>query len=97
MKHEAITEVWEARSKLRAAGRKLYGEGHRLRYEGGERYDESNKLHDEGDKLYAESNKLHDEGDKLYAESRKLYLDAVTAKHGDKATINWETGEITTL
>ena len=83
MKHEAIKAAWAARNRLLAEGDKLYIEGYKLRAE--------------GDKLRAEGYKLRDEGKKLRDEGYKVYRDAVTAKHGDKAVFDWETGEITIL
>ena len=58
---------------------------------------EGKKLLDEGDTLYNEAFRLRDKGYKLLIEGGKHYAAAVAAKHGDKATINWETGEITIL
>ena len=81
MKHEAIADAWAARNKLRDEGDKLYDEGYNLR--------------EKGRKLYAESRKLCAEGNRLHVAADKLYIDAVTAKHGDEAVIDWETGEIT--
>jgi len=81
MKHEAIADAWAARNKLRDEGDKRYIEGYKL-------YIDCYELRDEADKLYIE-------GYRLFAEGRKLYRDAVTAKHGDEAVIDWETGEIT--
>ena len=54
------------------------------------------KLFAEGNKLLGEGYKLHNEGRKLRTEAFHVYRAAVTAKHGDKAIINWETGEIKT-
>ena len=90
MKHEAIKAAWAAHNRLRDEGDKLYIEGYKLRAEGGKLRVEGNKLRDEG-------NKLRDEGKKLRDEGYKVYRDAVTAKHGDKAVFDWETGEITIL
>ena len=53
-----------------------------------------NNLLDEGDKLRAEGNKLRTEGYNLLIEAVHVYRAAVTAKHGDKAIIDWETGEV---
>ena len=53
-----------------------------------------NRLLAEGDKLYIEGYKLRAEGGKLRDEGYKVYRDAVTAKHGDKAVFDWETGEM---
>ena len=83
MKHEAIAVAWAARNKLRDEGDKRYIEGYKL-------YIDCYKLRAEGDKLRDEGKKLRDEG-------YKVYRDAVTAKHGDKAVFDWETGEITIL
>ena len=88
MKHEAIKDAWAARNRLLAEGYKLYIEGYRLFAEGRKLYAEGKKLREEGDKLYVEGDKLREEGD-------KLYRDAVTAKYGDEAVIDWKTGEIT--
>jgi len=87
MKHEAIKAAWAARNRLLAEGDKLYIEGYKLRAEG-------DKLYIEGDKRYAEGKKLREEGNKLRDEGYKVYRDAVTAKHGDKAVFDWETGEM---
>ena len=95
MKHEAIKAAWAARDKLHGEGYKLYIEGYKLYIEGNKLRDEGNKLRDEGKKLRDEGNKLYIEGDKLRVEGDKLYRDAVTAKYGDEAVIDWKTGEIT--
>ena len=85
MKHEAIKAAWAARDKLHGEGYKLFAEGKKVRVEGKKVYA----------KLRAESRKLCVEGGKRCEEGDKLYRDAVTAKHGDKAVFDWETGEIT--
>ena len=85
MKHEAIKAAWAARDKLHGEGYKLFAEGKKVRVEGKKVYA----------KLRAESRKLCVEGGKRREEGDKLYRDAVTAKHGDKAVFDWETGEIT--
>ena len=87
MKHEAIKAAWAARDKLHGEGYKLFAEGKKVRVEGKKVYA----------KLRAESRKLCVEGGKRCEEGDKLYRDAVTAKHGDKAVFDWETGEITIL
>ena len=55
------------------------------------------KLLDESDKLYALGDERYDDGTKLSEEGGKHYSAAVAAKHGDKAVIDWATGEITIL
>lgn len=74
--------AWQQRAKLRAEGNKLWAESGKLRAE-------SNKLYAEGNKLYAEGNKLYAEGDKLYAEGDILWYAAITAKYGQKITVEW--------
>ena len=54
------------------------------------------KLLAEGDKLLAEGEKLHNEGFNLRIEAVHVYRDAVVAKHGDKAVIDWATGGVRT-
>ena len=99
MKHEAIADAWAARNKLyiklRDEGDKLYIEGDKLYIEGYRLFAEGRKLYAEGKKLREEGDKLYAEGDKLRVEGDKLYRDAVTAKYGDEAVIDWKTGEIT--
>ena len=101
MKHEAITAAWATRNRLLAEGNKilaegdtLYNEGNRLLAEGDKRYAESRKLRNEGNRLRAEGYKLLIEGYNLRIEGGKRYSATVIAKHGDKAIINWETGEV---
>ena len=89
MKHEAITEAWEARDKRHVEGRKLYAEGDKCRAEG-------DKLCAQGNNLCAQGNNLSDAGDNLSDAGDKLYAHAVIEKHGGKAIIDWTTGEIET-
>jgi len=88
MKHEAIKDAWAARNKLHGEGYKLFIAGYRL-------FAEGRKLYAEGKKLLAEGDRLFAEGDKLRVEGDKLYRDAVTAKYGNDAGIDWKTGEVT--
>ncbi len=67
MKHNPITEVWEARSEPYAKGDRLFAEG--------------SKLFAEVDKLHTEDDKLYTKGDELFAEGDKLFACAVIAKH----------------
>ena len=81
---------WQARSKLRAEGHKLWAEGHKLRAEGAKLWAEGDKLRAEGDKLWAEGDKLRAEGaklwaegDKLWAEGDKLWAEAILEVYGN--------------
>jgi hypothetical protein len=59
----------------------------KLRAEGSKRYAEADMLTPECDELNAK-------GSALYARAMSLYYHAVIKKYGDKAVINWATGEI---
>jgi len=52
------------------------------------------KLVTEGDKHLAQ-NRIA-ESHRLFVEANRIYINAVIAKHGGKAIINWTTGEIDT-
>ena len=98
-----LEQAWQNRNELQAKGDNIKAEGYKLWAEGDKLWNEvftlpdcekRHNLYAKGSKIFAEGDKLIAEANKLQTEGDKLYKDAVTAKCGQNAVIDWKTGEV---